>query len=218
LDLESMLRQAALRLPLLILSLAFHECAHAWSAWKLGDDTAQRQGRLTLNPLPHIDLFGTILLPLLSAPIGWAKPVPIDPARFRRDIRMSTGVMLTSAAGPLSNLLLATICAGVFNVISRVSPDLLAPGHGVGTFLASMMQLNVLLMVFNLLPIPPLDGGGVAAWFVPERLRGAWETFSRFGPLVLIALILLPQSPLSSLIYGPANLLLGALHRLALAS
>jgi Zn-dependent protease len=154
----------------------------------------------------------------MGAPIGWAKPVPVNPARFHRGVRMSTGDALVSVAGPFSNILLGLVAAVIFGVLLRLAPEVVSPGAAGRAMLIRFMLVNAGLAIFNLLPIPPLDGGGVAAWFVPERLRGAWETFSRFGPLVLIALILLPQSPLSSLIYGPANLLLGALHRLALAS
>src|SRR5689334_23219884 len=94
----------------LILSLTVHEWAHAYSAFRLGDDTASRQGRLTLNPIPHIDPIGTILCPLLGIPFGWAKPVPVNPLRFNRGVSMRTGMMITAAAGPLSNLVLAVLC------------------------------------------------------------------------------------------------------------
>src|SRR5579872_3573193 len=94
----------------LVLSLTVHEWAHAYSAFRLGDDTAARMGRMTLNPIPHIDPIGTILLPMLGIPFGWAKPVPITPTRFRRDISMRAGIMITAAAGPLSNLVLAVLC------------------------------------------------------------------------------------------------------------
>src|SRR5512134_1879423 len=116
-DLQQMLQRGLLLLPPLLLSLSFHEWAHAWSAHKLGDDTAERMGRLTLNPLAHIDPLGTILLPLLGVPFGWAKPVPVNPARFRRGVHMGRGMMITSAAGPLSNLLLATVCAVLFGLL-----------------------------------------------------------------------------------------------------
>src|SRR5215468_292941 len=105
--------------PILILSLTVHEWAHAYSAFRLGDDTAARQGRLTLNPLPHIDPFGTILCPLLGVPFGWAKPVPVVPSRFRRDVNMRTGMMITAAAGPLSNLALAVVCTVLYGLLLR---------------------------------------------------------------------------------------------------
>src|SRR5262249_40137549 len=93
----------------MVLSLTVHEWAHAYPGFRLGDDTAAREGRLTLNPLPHMDPIGTFLLPLLKVPFGWAKPVPVNPLRFRRDVTMRTGMMITAAAGPLSNLALAFI-------------------------------------------------------------------------------------------------------------
>jgi Zn-dependent protease len=213
-DLPEMLQRGLLFLPPLLLSLTFHEFAHAWMAHRFGDDTAERAGRLTLNPLPHIDPIGTLLLPLLGAPIGWAKPVPVNSARFRRDVSMARGVVLTSAAGPISNLLLATICAIVFGLLARFAPGIVLPGEGVRSLLLTMIQLNVLLAVFNLLPIPPLDGGHVAEQLVPYRMRGAWESFARFSPLVLLALILLPMSPLRAILAVPSDAILAMLQRL----
>ena len=108
---QGFLLDALMRLIPLVLSLSVHEWAHAWSAHRLGDDTAQRQGRLTLNPISHIDPIGTILMPLFSPiPFGWARPVPFNPANFTRNIQMRVGVMIVAAAGPLSNLVLAILC------------------------------------------------------------------------------------------------------------
>ena len=106
----------------LLLSLTVHEWAHAWSAYRLGDDTASMQGRLTLNPIAHIDPVGTLVLPLLGIPFGWAKPVPVNPTRFRRGVNMSTGMIITAAAGPLSNVVLALLSAVAFGLIARFSP------------------------------------------------------------------------------------------------
>src|SRR5262252_9131058 len=108
----------------LLLSLTVHEWAHAYSAHRLGDDTAERQGRLTLNPIPHIDLVGTLLLPLLGVPFGWAKPVPVNPARFKRTVNMRTGMLITAAAGPFSNLVLAILAAVILGIIHRTAPHL----------------------------------------------------------------------------------------------
>src|SRR5574340_1315088 len=94
------LQRGLMMLIPLVLSLSVHEFAHAWSAWKLGDDTADRMGRLTLNPIAHVDPIGTLLLPLLGVPFGWARPVPVNPARFRRNVNMNTGMAMTAAAGP----------------------------------------------------------------------------------------------------------------------
>jgi len=174
------------------LSLSVHEWAHAWAAWRLGDDTAARLGRMTLNPLAHVDPIGTILLPLLGIPFGWAKPVPVQPHRFHRSVTMRTGMMLTAIAGPVSNLCLAAVCLAVLALVSRFRPMLAMPGQGVGMLLHMMIVLNVLLATFNALPIPPLDGSRVADALMPRALRPAWEEFCRLGPIALVAVILLP--------------------------
>jgi Zn-dependent protease len=173
----------------MLLSLTVHEWAHAWSAWKLGDDTAAREGRLTLNPVAHIDPIGTLLLPLLGVPFGWAKPVPINPLRFTRKVTMGTGMAITAAAGPLSNLVLAVLCAVGIGVLYRVSPLTLARNEGVGVLLMYGIQLNVALFVFNLLPIPPLDGSRILQRVVGYRHPHAWEQFSRVAPFILFVVI-----------------------------
>ncbi|HEY6100534.1 MAG TPA: site-2 protease family protein, partial [Anaeromyxobacter sp.] len=144
---------AVLNLIVLLLSLTFHEFFHAWSAWRLGDDTAARMGRLTLNPVPHIDLFGTILLPLMNAPIGWAKPVPVNPSRFNRKVGMARGDIIVSAAGPLSNLLLGLIAAIVLGILARFAPALVERGTAGFALLTRFMVVNAGLAIFNLLPI-----------------------------------------------------------------
>jgi Zn-dependent protease len=183
-------------LPIMIISLSIHEFAHAWSAWKLGDDTASREGRLTLNPLAHIDLLGTIILPLAGIPFGWAKPVPVDPARFRRDVTMGRGMAITAAAGPLSNIVLALVAAVVLGVLARVSPELfetrtavrqlLLGGVVSGRWLPGLLQLNVSLALFNLIPLPPLDGSRIVAWLLPYDLRNRWHDLERFSPFLLL--------------------------------
>ena len=182
----------ALRLMYLIpmvLSLSVHEWAHAWSAYRLGDDTAARQGRLTLNPLVHIDVFGTLLLPLLGVPFGWAKPVPGNPARFRRGVTMSTGMAITAAAGPLSNLVLALVCAVGLGVMLRIHPETVMGSDPAWELLSYGLMLNVSLAVFNLLPVPPLDGSRILERFVPTRMRDTWDTFNRIGPLALLVVM-----------------------------
>jgi len=175
----------------LVLSLTVHEWAHAASAKALGDDTAERLGRLSLNPLQHIDPIGTLILPLLGVPFGWAKPVPINPLRFRADVGMSTGLLLTAAAGPASNLLLALLSTGLVGLSARLAPGLLpdAAMPVVSTFVV----LNVLLAFFNLLPIPPLDGSRIVESLIPDYFRPAWDALASYSTLALVALIFLPR-------------------------
>ena len=194
----------------LILSLSVHEFAHAWSAWRLGDDTASRAGRLTLNPLVHLDPIGTVLLPLLGIPFGWARPVPINPARFRRGVRMSTGIALTAAAGPLANVVLAVVCTVAFGLLIRFQPQLAMPGSGTRELLLIMIQLNVALAVFNMIPIPPLDGSRVVDGLLPLRFRPAWDGFTRFAPFLLIAVFIGARYIMA----GPMGAAYGILDRL----
>ncbi len=206
---------AVLNFIVLLLSLTFHEFFHAWSAWRLGDDTAARMGRLTLNPIPHIDVIGTILLPLYGAPIGWAKPVPVNPSRFDRKFKMSTGDIIVSSAGPLSNVLLGTIAAMVFGMLARFSEEAVAPGSVGYALLVRFMLVNAGLAVFNLLPIPPLDGGHVADSLMPYRWRPGWERFARIAPILLLVLVALPSfggPPILGTIIGPARDLIVAAY------
>ncbi len=209
LDQAALLERVMLLIPL-ILSLTVHEFFHAWTAWRLGDDTAARMGRLTLNPLPHIDLVGTILLPLAGVPFGWAKPVPVDVRKIRRGMSMTTGNILISAAGPLSNLGLAVLTSVAYGLLYRYAPGTLARGHGTRELLAILIQVNVALAVFNLLPIPPLDGSHVAEALVPYRFRGAWEAFARFSPFALLAFFFFGRG----LLLGPTSWVLGVMQSL----
>lgn len=217
LSLQGILQRLLLLIPVLLLSLTVHEFAHAWAARRLGDDTAERMGRLTLNPLAHADLFGTFILPLLNVPFGWAKPVPVNPARFRQGVNMGRGMMITSLAGPFSNLLLGIVSAILLGIVARLAPDLGAGGDGRGAahiaaaFLLSMIQMNVVLAVFNLLPIPPLDGSRIVDAFLPARFRGAWESFSRFSMFLLLGLVFFGWR----IIAVPVNAAIDALVRLA---
>ena len=179
-----------------MLSLSVHEWAHAWTAHKLGDDTAKNQGRLTLNPISHIDPMGTIILPALLVIsgsgffFGWAKPVPISPTQFSGHIRMKTGVVLTAAAGPISNLVLALAMGIVLKLmtVNQVNNDALA------TLVILMFQLNIILAVFNLIPVPPLDGNRVLVGLLPDKAERGYYRFmeknSFVVPLAFMALIL----------------------------
>ncbi|HEX9288804.1 MAG TPA: site-2 protease family protein [Anaeromyxobacteraceae bacterium] len=194
----------------LVLSLTVHEFAHAWSAWRLGDDTASRMGRLTLNPLAHIDPIGTFLLPLLGIPFGWAKPVPVNPARFRRGVSMGTGMMITAAAGPLSNVVLAVLCTVGYGLLLRFAPDAASPGSGTPELLLIMIKLNVALAIFNMIPVPPLDGSRVVDGLMPVRLRPAWEGFTRFAPFLLVGVFIGARYIMA----GPMGAVYGLLERL----
>ena len=183
------LAQRIIYLIPLILSLTVHEFAHAWSAHLLGDDTASAQGRLTLNPLVHLDPLGTFLLPLLGIPFGWAKPVPVNPTRFTRKIHMPTGMMITAIAGPAANVVLALLCAVAFGLLVRNAPDWLESHEAVTGLLKVGQKMNAALAIFNMLPIPPLDGSRVLERFVPTRHRSSWASFTLLGP-VLLAVVL----------------------------
>jgi Zn-dependent protease len=209
-DLGQTIMSALVGIIPLVLSLTVHEFAHAWSAWKLGDDTAQMQGRLTLDPMAHIDPIGTLLLPALGVPFGWAKPVPVNPSRFRRGVNMDTGMMLTAIAGPLSNLLLAIVGAVVYGLLLRYSPGTMESNEGLQKFLAFMIVGNVSLAVFNMLPIPPLDGSRVVEKFLPYRMRDTWEKVVQFSPFLLIGVLFFGRD----LISGPAAYILGLIQGL----
>jgi Zn-dependent protease len=178
--------QIGLSLTVLLLSLTVHEAAHAWAANQLGDPTARRLGRLTLNPVAHIDPIGTLVFPLLAATtglpvIGWAKPVPVDFANLRSPRR---DFALVAAAGPASNIVLALIGAAVLATAVRAS----SPGLFVELVFA-IISLNVLLAVFNMLPIPPLDGGNVLAGVLPEQLASVFDRIRPWGFLLLYAML-----------------------------
>jgi Zn-dependent protease len=191
----------------LLLSLSIHECAHAWAAYMLGDDTAKHLGRITLNPIPHIDPVGTLLLPLMGVPFGWARPVPVNPVRFHRKISMEWGMLLTAAAGPASNILLAVISFVILWLMGVVQPELLQTANAGRALLHNLIFLNALLAVFNLLPIPPLDGSRIADALIPYKLRPMWENFERMGPIVLLAVIILPNILGFNIFYWPLRLL-----------
>lgn len=169
-----------------LLSMVLHEAMHAFTSYWLGDDTAKHQGRLTLNPIAHIDPFLTILLPLVLAltggPIfGGAKPVPFDPSRVRYG---EYGAALVGVAGPLTNFALAFIAFGVITVFNVSS-------GWISEFLQLAVIVNLGFFVFNMLPIPPLDGSRVLYAFAPESARRVMESIERFGIVLIFSIVLL---------------------------
>ncbi|HHO51244.1 MAG TPA: site-2 protease family protein [Deltaproteobacteria bacterium] len=193
----------------LILSLSVHEWAHAWTALQLGDDTAQRQGRLTLDPLAHIDPVGTVLLPLIGVPFGWARPVPVEPTRFDTGVSMRAGMLLTALAGPLSNGVLAIGALGLSLGLEASVPALVAPGSAGRGLLDAMVLINVLLGLFNLLPIPPLDGSRIVDGLLPERLRAGWGAAAPLLTALLFALLALSVAAGLGPVWGPVAAALG---------
>jgi Zn-dependent protease len=196
-----------------LLSLTIHEAAHAWTAYRFGDPTAKQLGRLSLNPLVHIDLLGTIILPLIGAIsnlpiIGWAKPVPVNISRLRQPRR---DFMLVAAAGPASNLVIAMVAAIAYRILvagldsssellSRIGPDFLA------RVLAWTVTSNVWLALFNLIPVPPLDGGNVLAGLLPPPAARFLLGLMPFGFIILYVLML--SGALSALLAPPALFLI----------
>lgn len=178
-------------LPVLI-AITLHEAAHGWVAWKLGDDTAYKLGRVTFNPFAHVDRMGTIILPalliLMRAPFlfGYAKPVPVRFSKLRRPRR---DMVLVAAAGPLTNILIAVASVALFFGAVRL-PEF-AAGWAADT-LQNSFQLNLLLAVFNMLPLPPLDGGRVAVGLLPRELALPLARVEPYGMLILMVLLILP--------------------------
>ena len=180
---------------MLIASLSVHEAAHAWAADRLGDPTARQLGRLSLNPAVHIDPIGTVLFPLIAMMtnvplIGWAKPVPVDTRHLRHPKR---DFAIIAAAGPISNLTMAAIGAVIFALLPDAAPgDIAARAltRPLDTLLLEFIQLNVLLAVFNMIPVPPLDGGNVLIGVLPHAGGRVIEQLRPYGFLVLYALML----------------------------
>lgn len=188
-------------LAIVLASLTVHEAAHAWTADRLGDPTARLLGRTSFNPIVHIDPIGTIVLPLLAAvsgfPIlGWAKPVPVNVSQLRSPRR---DFMLVAAAGPASNLLLALLAATAY----RLS---VGGETAIAMTLFQAVAINVLLAVFNLVPVPPLDGGNVLAGLLPSSAAGVFTALRPYGFLVLYALIF--TGALSAIVMPPSYFLI----------
>lgn len=193
----------AVQFGILLLALTVHESAHAWTSSRFGDPTARDLGRVSLNPIPHIDPIGTILFPLLGMisglpVLGWARPVPVNPMNLRRPKSMGLWI---SAAGPLSNLALGLLFLVVLSAGYRAGlltadgsafgPESSLAGN-IGQVLWIGVSMNIILAAFNLLPVPPLDGGGVLAGMLPDSMSEALDGLHRYGFLILYLMILVP--------------------------
>ncbi len=183
-------------IPSILIASAIHEFSHAWAAYKLGDLTAKAEGRLTLNPLAHIDPIGALMM--VIAHFGWSKPVPINEYNFRNPI---TGTAITAFAGPLSNMLTAVISAVLLRLVIPGNPltQTTTVGMVVSAALLTFIIINLSLAIFNLIPFPPLDGHKIVRAFLPNSLRYYWEKLENIGPWILI-LFLLPFSPVAGFI------------------
>lgn len=187
----------------ILVAITVHEASHAYSAYRLGDRTAKAMGRVTLNPIAHLDPLGTVML-LWSAiagfGFGWGKPVPVNPYNMRR-IGPKTGMALTSAAGPLANL----VTAGILSLPLRLD---LIPSYGLAEFVLIIAMVNVFLALFNLIPIPPLDGFSVLLGFLPNREAASLSQLAQYGPILLLLLVFAGMRWLGPLLSSGARAIL----------
>lgn len=185
-------------------SIVLHEVSHGYVAYMFGDDTAKRAGRLSLNPIKHIDIFGTLILPaaltlLGIPPIGYAKPVPINPQKLRRP--RDQGV-LVAIAGPVTNILISIVAGFVahYLITSAIASSGVVSSISIPLqFVIYVGYLNLYLAIFNLIPIPPLDGSAVLEWFLPDRLRPGYYAIRRYSMFILLGIFLLAPSAISTI-------------------
>ncbi|MFR2534749.1 MAG: site-2 protease family protein [Clostridia bacterium] len=206
--------------PAVLIAITFHEYAHAFAADKLGDDTPRRQGRLTLNPIAHLDPIGSIML--LFAGFGWGKPVEINPRNFNRNMSMSKGDAIVSIAGPLMNLLLALVFSIIYFAIGTFAP-MFALHNQIGVIIMTIIQMTVIinigLGIFNLIPLPPLDGSKVLKNFLPYNARNWMERYESIFYIVFVVLWItgiagLLISPVINVVYSGITSIVASLFGL----
>jgi Zn-dependent protease len=211
------IQQAILYLIAFILCVSVHEFGHAWVANRLGDPTPRSQGRLTLSPLHHIDPIGTIVIPLISSLspatlpfMAWGRPVQTNPMAYTRRFSVSTGRMLVSLAGPAMNVVMALLVS----LVIAVGAHLGLSDRIQSALFHYLVSLNLVLMCFNLLPIPPLDGGAVLAWMLPRSMHGIVDFLQRYGGLILLLLVLSPMAglPLMGIVMYPMSVVVTLWH------
>ena len=189
-----------LTLPAVLIAITFHEFAHAFAADKLGDDTPRRQGRLTLNPFAHLDPVGSLLL--IFAGFGWGKPVEINPRNFNRDKSMTASEAIVAIAGPAMNLILAVLFTFIYFAIVKIAPAFCITQVGlvILTLIQMTIIINIGLGVFNLIPLPPLDGSKVLKHFLPYKVR---DWFERYSQVFYIIFVVLWVTDLAGIIISP---------------
>lgn len=211
--------QLIIQLPILLISLTIHEFSHGYAAYILGDDTAKRAGRLTLNPISHIDPIGLIML--FIARIGWAKPVPINPYNFQNYKRDTA---LTAAAGPAANFILAILLSVVFNLIKKLNPEIMYAASGFTQFWLGMLLyailINLALGLFNLIPIPPMDGSKILGGFLSDEAYYKYTAQERKGAQILMIILAVSfvfrLNLIGAIIMPPLNFFLNLLTGLTL--
>lgn len=205
-DLVQKLQYALLLIPILIISATFHELAHAWVADRLGDPTARKLGRLTLNPIKHLDPIGSlsfiITYLLFSFPFGWAKPVPVYPGNLKIDQRR--GMALVAAAGPITNFILA----GLILALATHGPASWFTSELARGVIGLSLSVNIVLGVFNLLPIPPLDGSRIIGVFMRKDTYEDWMKLDQYAPIFLLLIIFIFQQPAFAFVRSGFNLVI----------
>ena len=195
-DFAGILRQIIISAPAILIAIVFHELAHGLVAYKLGDKTAKYAGRLTLNPLSHIDIFGTIILPFILLiytngqwVFGYAKPVPVNPYNFKNP---KTGMALTAAAGPVANLLVAIVCTiigvKILNPLQEFIPPFIY--EPLIMIIQATINISIVLAAFNLIPVPPLDGGRILLGVLPIKYSQMAEKYEQYGFLIVMVMII----------------------------